>query len=279
MENMKDKKMQKSEISITKLELLERLEALQSSGKSIVRTKNKNDSATKNFRVDLKNNRALSGYWKGTPQQVKENQDYAAHFEKSTNKFWLGKYAGYVLDSPKYPNKGSVIIASPTCYKITDMKDKGSADDGLLTNFLNKSGAQHYYYLLGGSKKTELTHQVKQVPNVPSPSSSPQFANVEQRPEQGEFRKRVKDAYQGKCAISGCNVDKALDAAHKKGRDWHKHNQAEDGYLLRKDLHALYDEGLLTISDKGKVEINIEMAKYYKDFVGIKISTPIYSKD
>jgi hypothetical protein len=57
----------------------------------------------------------------------------------------------------------------------------------------------------------------------------------------------------GMCVISGCNVDKALDAAHKKGRSWREgHNRAEDGFLLRKDLHALYDHNLLRISEDGR---------------------------
>ncbi|MFY9259795.1 MAG: HNH endonuclease signature motif containing protein [Gallionella sp.] len=277
---MKDKKIQKSEISITKLELLELLEGLQSSGKKIIRTKNNDPVKSANFRVQSKN-LALSGYWASKPssKKMKENEDYAVHFVESENEFWLGEYAGYVFDSPNSSKRGSVIIANPICYKITDMEIWSSADAGLLTNFLNRSGAQAYAYFPDLKKIGRPVNRPNQTPNTTDLLRLPQFTNVEIRPEQNVFRQRVKDAYQGKCAISGCDVDKALDAAHKTGLSWREHNQAEDGYLLRKDLHALYDEGLLTISDKGKVEINIEMAKYYKDFVGIKISTPIYSKD
>lgn len=276
---MKDKKMQKSEISITKLELLELLEGLQLSGKSIVRTKNTNPALAVNFRVKSKNS-ALSGYWLRKPnsKKMRVNEDYVAHFVKDENEFWLGKYAGYVLDSPNDPKRGSVIIENLIRYKITDLKTQSSADAGLLTNFLNRNGAQDYAYFPDLKKIGRPVNLPSQTPNTTDLLHLPQFTIVERRLEQIAFRQRVKDAYQGKCAISGCDVDKALDAAHKKGLSWREHNQAEDGYLLRKDLHALYDEGLLTITDKGKVEINIEIAKYYKDFVGIKISTPIYSK-
>jgi len=82
------------------------------------------------------------------------------------------------------------------------------------------------------------------------------FVSVEARPEQAAFRRKVFIACKGQCVISGCDVLKALDAAHKHDRDWRLgHNDAEDGYLLRKDLHALYDNNLLEITDKGEVQL------------------------
>jgi hypothetical protein len=98
------------------------------------------------------------------------------------------------------------------------------------------------------------------------------FVSVEARPEQAAFRRQVYLACQGKCVISGCNVLSALDAAHKHGRDWHLgHNRAEDGHLLRKDLHALYDNKLLWITDEGKVELASSVMEHYKSFLGIRI--------
>lgn len=90
------------------------------------------------------------------------------------------------------------------------------------------------------------------------------FASVEVRPDQAAFRREVFMAYKGRCAITGCDVGKALDAAHKMGRNWRKgHNRAEDGLLLRKDLHALYDHKLLTIDDAGVVRIHASIQKHY----------------
>lgn len=98
------------------------------------------------------------------------------------------------------------------------------------------------------------------------------FVSVEARPEQAAFRRQVYLACKGKCVISGCDVLKALDAAHKHGRDWRLgHNRAEDGYLLRKDLHALYDHNLLWITVKGEVELAPSVVEHYKQFAGSKI--------
>ncbi|MEK6424505.1 MAG: HNH endonuclease signature motif containing protein [Burkholderia gladioli] len=97
------------------------------------------------------------------------------------------------------------------------------------------------------------------------------FVSVESRPDQAAFRRRVYLACNGACVISGCTVVKALDAAHKHGRNWKLgHNSASDGYLLRKDLHALYDNHLLWIGDDGAVELHPIVFEHYKQFAGVK---------
>ena len=95
------------------------------------------------------------------------------------------------------------------------------------------------------------------------------FVSVEARPDQAAFRRAVFLACVGKCVISGCDIVKALDAAHKHGRDWRKgHNKGEDGYLLRKDLHALYDNMLLSITEQGTVELHPSVTGHYGHYVG-----------
>lgn len=104
------------------------------------------------------------------------------------------------------------------------------------------------------------------------------FASIEARPEQAQFRRRVYLAYQGCCLISGCSVPQALDAAHKQGRDWRQgHNRAEDGYLMRKDLHALYDSGLLQIID-GRVHLKPSVRSHYAAIEGVTIKRPIQAQ-
>lgn len=98
------------------------------------------------------------------------------------------------------------------------------------------------------------------------------FVSVEARPRQAAFRREVFLACQGRCVISGCDVVKALDAAHKQGRNWRKgHNGADDGFVLRKDLHALYDAGLLTISEQGIVGLDSSLGLHYAAFQGLAV--------
>jgi hypothetical protein len=99
------------------------------------------------------------------------------------------------------------------------------------------------------------------------------FAQVQIRPHQGAFRDGVFRAFNGRCAISGCAIPEALEAAHLVGRDWRQgHNRVTDGILLRRDLHTLYDRGLLCISDAGQVELSADVLPYYAEFDGLAVA-------
>lgn len=100
------------------------------------------------------------------------------------------------------------------------------------------------------------------------------FAQVQTRPDQAAFRDAVFRACGGRCVVSGCAVPEALEAAHLLGRDWRQgHNSANDGILLRRDLHNLYDRGLLQISDTCKVQLSEDVQVYYGDFNGVEVRT------
>jgi len=95
-----------------------------------------------------------------------------------------------------------------------------------------------------------------------------QFAQVAIRPEQRAFRNRVFVACNGRCVVTGCAAVPALEAAHRRGRRWQDgHNDARDGWLLRRDVHALYDQGLIVLSDEGaRVEVDPSVADDYQAF-------------
>lgn len=101
------------------------------------------------------------------------------------------------------------------------------------------------------------------------------FASVEIRQQQSNFRKAVFFAYSGCCAISGCAIPEALEAAHLHGRSWREgHNSAGDGILLRRDLHALYDRELLSIAG-GVAHFSGHVLEHYDMYEGAPITTPI----
>lgn len=94
------------------------------------------------------------------------------------------------------------------------------------------------------------------------------FAKVAVRPDQQAFRRRVFLAHQGACVVTGCTIPAVLDAAHRQGRDWKLgHNSAADGLLLRKDIHALYDAGLVSIDDSGAVRFDPAAEAHYVDYL------------
>lgn len=92
------------------------------------------------------------------------------------------------------------------------------------------------------------------------------FAVAAARPEQAQFRRLVFVACNGKCIVTECAIPEALDAAHKRGRNWRKgHNSADDGWLLRKDLHALYDAHLIDVDNDGNVIAQPLVKRHYPD--------------
>ncbi|WP_244125406.1 HNH endonuclease [Burkholderia gladioli] len=97
------------------------------------------------------------------------------------------------------------------------------------------------------------------------------YMEVEIRQEQPAFRKAVFATYGGRCAISGCDIPEALEAAHLRGRDWRAgQNEATDGILLRRDLHTLYDRGLLDLSG-GVTRFNRRVVHHYAHLDGLPV--------
>lgn len=98
------------------------------------------------------------------------------------------------------------------------------------------------------------------------------FSQVKRRGQQAVFRAAVFKACGGICVVSGCNVPEALEAAHLSGHRWRDGcNSGHDGLLLRRDLHALYDQGLLRFSDDGLVHLSSEVIEHYGVFEKRKV--------
>ncbi len=70
---------------------------------------------------------------------------------------------------------------------------------------------------------------------------------VVRRRGQAAFRRKVLAAYKGRCAVTGTDVLPALDAAHITPYGGPASDHIENGILLRADIHAIFDLGLLAI--------------------------------
>ena len=173
-------------------------------------------------------------------------------------------YLGHQSDNLDEPIITALIVSKGTGHCSAGLaKEFGVQDD--------ESERQRLYAHWASNKTSETTSEPP--PSTDLKAKALRFAIVASRPDQAAFRREVYEACGGKCVISGCDVDKALDAAHKQGRDWRLgHNKATDGYLLRKDLHALYDKNLLNIEEDGAVTLAPEALDYYKEFAGKKLA-------
>jgi len=75
------------------------------------------------------------------------------------------------------------------------------------------------------------------------------YSRQELRPEQARFRAELLKRYGGRCAVSGCNLEATLQAAHviPFSKNVALRNAALNGLLLRADIHSLFDRALLSI--------------------------------
>tara|TARA_B110000908_G_scaffold172552_1_gene240713 strand:+ start:3834 stop:5117 length:1284 start_codon:yes stop_codon:yes gene_type:complete len=102
------------------------------------------------------------------------------------------------------------------------------------------------------------------------------------RPSQAKFRREVLKAGGGVCILSGVAIKEALQACHiipvkNSGSD-----DKSNGFIIRSDLHTLYDKGHIRISDCGAVSLSEYLKKDldYSCSIPKEVEIPSYvSKD
>ena len=77
--------------------------------------------------------------------------------------------------------------------------------------------------------------------------------NIVARRGQASFRAALLEAYQGKCAITGCDATAALEAAHLRPYRGPGSNTVKNGLPLRADIHTLLDLRLLAIDPATRI--------------------------
>ncbi len=82
---------------------------------------------------------------------------------------------------------------------------------------------------------------------------------------QGSFRVLVTDAYERRCAVTNERTLPALDAAHIKPYAEHGPLEVSNGILMRKDLHALFDRGYLTITPEYTLEVSRRIKEEFEN--------------
>ena len=80
---------------------------------------------------------------------------------------------------------------------------------------------------------------------------------ISQRRGQPAFRNSLLDAYDRKCAITGCEVVEVLEAAHILPYQGPDTNNVMNGLLLRADVYTLFDSGKIAI-DAEKMTVLVD---------------------
>lgn len=103
------------------------------------------------------------------------------------------------------------------------------------------------------------------------------LASIARRQGQPKFRERLLALYGGRCAISRCQVEAVLEAAHIRRYLGPHTNHPTNGLLLRSDLHTLFDQRMIAIDSKTlKVLISPDLkgTSYEKRFAGKTLVLP-----
>jgi putative restriction endonuclease len=103
---------------------------------------------------------------------------------------------------------------------------------------------------------------------------------IEPRLGQGAFRILVTDIYDRRCAVTQERTLPALEAAHIRPYSDGGRHEASNGLLLRRDIHALFDAGYVTVTPKLHFEVSprireeFENGRHYYALHGQRIRTP-----
>lgn len=82
---------------------------------------------------------------------------------------------------------------------------------------------------------------------------------------QGAFRFVVQETYKRRCAITGERTLPALEAAHIMPYRRSGPHLIENGILMRSDLHKLFDQGYLAITNDLHVEVSRRIKAEYEN--------------
>lgn len=152
-----------------------------------------------------------------------------------------------------------------------------------LANILGKAAG---YYLLEGILSTDAAkpiavdyarlapQMVKTVEDFREDNRIYKLKSVVQRQGQPQFRERLMEIYERRCAISTCDVTDVLEAAHILPYRGQLTNDVSNGIILRADIHILFDEGLLCFDPQNlqtRLSPVLQENMYYRAFNGVPI--------
>jgi putative restriction endonuclease len=106
------------------------------------------------------------------------------------------------------------------------------------------------------------------------------LARTKPRIGQGTFRTRLLDAYGRRCAVTGERTEPVLDAAHVQPYLGPRSNHLQNGLLLTKEFHTLFDLGYATVTPDFHLRVSRALrdewqnGKRYYAFDGKEILVP-----
>ncbi len=161
----------------------------------------------------------------------------------------------------------------------------GTRVESILARLLNHSDMAPS--LVSGSTKQVLEREAKsaEASDSFSPSDAVDerrrvLAAIVRRRGQPAFRAALQSAYGGRCAMTGCDVIDALEAAHIHPYLGQASNAVGNGLLLRADVHTLFDLYLVSVHPESLVILTAPslMNSDYSELHGAELKIPRLSE-
>lgn len=120
----------------------------------------------------------------------------------------------------------------------------------------------------GDSKLTDI----KTIISNPTTDPTTMQAQITVRLGQGEFGSEVRELWNKRCAVTGSSTMAALEASHIK--PWADSTDGErldpnNGLLLTANLHKLFDAGLISFEDSGKILVSSKLSQSERKIFGV----------
>lgn len=174
----------------------------------------------------------------------------------------IAKYRRVPIGSTENPKIGCILLAEPFFFREVEWIP---APSDFSRNIVQGKGYDNKDRAIGKDLWEAVTDRLATRATAsydPGPATiaavqSARFGEpmmVRPRLGQGIFRVVVTDAYDRRCAITGECTLPVLEAAHLKPYSSGGPHEAENGILLRSDLHTLFDQGYMTV-DAGQLKV------------------------
>lgn len=165
-------------------------------------------------------------------------------------------------------------LARPVAYKTL----QASLDLENCEPLLNNQGSLHklterefkvIYSLASGDSTISDIEKVKSDKTI---SKTTARSLIDARIGQGKYGWNVREVWKHQCAVTGSITKQALEASHIKR--WADSNNKErldpnNGLLLTANMHKLFDAGLISFADSGKMLVSSKLPHLEQTIFGI----------
>lgn len=165
---------------------------------------------------------------------------------------------------------------NPDVFKKGELLQTFKSNDEIMSKWTTHEFTDFLYDALGNPKSrfvdSTLIADFEKIESdkATGPTTKQELKNA--RIGQGKFGSEVRELWNQRCAVTGSITLTALEASHIKS--WADSNDSErldpnNGLLLTASLHKLFDAGLISFEDSGKMLVSSKLSQSEREIFGV----------